>query len=328
MAEVVLGIGTSHTPMLFTPAEDWPKYEARDRRAELVGIDGTRVDYETLLASAGESVRRALTPEGCAQAYQLCQASLDRLAAVIEDEAPDVIIIIGDDQKELFLAENLPAMLIYWGETLTTRFRPPREGEPAWWSEALAKYYGRGRDETHPVAATLARHVIERLVGSGFDVAQSTGLAPGKGEGHAFAFVFSRLLRYRPVPVLPIFLNTYYPPNQPTPARCYQLGKAIDEAVQCFTGDERVAVVASGGLSHFVVDPDLDRMVLGALATQDAEKLAMLPAQKLNSGTSEIRNWIAMCGATSRLDHSWTEYVPAYRSLAGTGTGCAFGVWR
>ena len=87
-------------------------------------------------------------------------------------------------------------------------------------------------------------------------------------------------------------------------------------------------MVASGGLSHFVIDQKLDASVLRGIEENDTELLTSLPTVKLNSGTSEIRNWIAMYGATEHLSHQWTGYVPAYRTAAGTGTGCGFAIWK
>jgi 3-O-methylgallate 3,4-dioxygenase len=324
MAEIVLGIGTSHTPMLFTPPDLWPEYEARDRRAELLDRDGRPCRFDELLSRRHRDLDRASFEKN----YRRCQEALDRLARVLEEAAPDAVVVIGDDQKELFQEDNLPAILVFRGESLVNKKRLPKPGEPSWWSDALAQYYGRSEDELHPVEAKLARHLIESLIENEFDVAQSDALPQGHGEGHAFAFVHSRLLRHRPVPVVPVFLNTYYPPNQPTPRRCVRLGRAIRRAVESFPGNSRVAVVGSGGLSHFVVDEELDQLVLGALADDDVETLTSLPQAKLHSGTSEIRNWLAMYGASSHLSHGWTDYVPAYRTSAGTGTGCAFAFWR
>ena len=81
-------------------------------------------------------------------------------------------------------------------------------------------------------------------------------------------------------------------------------------------------------MSHFVIDQELDAAVLRGLEENDTELLTMLPSVKLNSGTSEIRNWIAMHGATEHLSHKWTGYVAAYRTAAGTGTGCGFAIWQ
>jgi 3-O-methylgallate 3,4-dioxygenase len=88
-----------------------------------------------------------------------------------------------------------------------------------------------------------------------------------------------------------------------------------------------VGVVGSGGLSHFVVDEALDRHVLAILAKKDAEAIAALPATQLDSGNSEIRNWIAAAGAAEHLEMELVDYVPSYRSEAGTGVGMGFAVW-
>jgi 3-O-methylgallate 3,4-dioxygenase len=64
-----------------------------------------------------------------------------------------------------------------------------------------------------------------------------------------------------------------------------------------------------------------------ALREGDADTLTSLPTTRLNSGSSEIRNWIAMAGAAAGLSLQWSDYVPCYRSLAGTGTAMGFGIW-
>src|SRR5437016_2807115 len=94
------------------------------------------------------------------------------------------------------------------------------------------------------------------------------------------------------VPIVPVSINTYYPPNQPRAARCYALGKAIRRAIAAWPGDERVAVVASGGLSHFVVLEALDRAVLAALRTRDEAAIGRLSERLFRTGTSETKNWL------------------------------------
>jgi 3-O-methylgallate 3,4-dioxygenase len=129
------------------------------------------------------------------------------------------------------------------------------------------------------------------------------------------------------VPVIPVVLNTYYPPNQPSPRRCYRLGQAIREAIERYPEELRIGVVASGGLSHFTVDEELDREVIRALREKDADALQDLPRTRLNSGNSEIRNWICAGGALEHLDVRWVTYCPGYRTPAGTGTGLCFAHW-
>jgi len=88
-----------------------------------------------------------------------------------------------------------------------------------------------------------------------------------------------------------------------------------------------VVVVASGGLSHFTTDEQLDRRVLSACRVHDESALRGLDQAKLNGGSSEIRNWVATAAACRDLPYSWDEYVPVYRTPAGTGIGLAFALW-
>ena len=141
------------------------------------------------------------------------------------------------------------------------------------------------------------------------------------GFGHAYGFIIARLFKGRQIPVVPILLNTYYPPNALTAKRCYHIGRALTRIIESSTSRQRIAVAASGGLSHFVVDEKLDRKVLDAIKRKDAATLKALSASEMNSGSSEIRNWIMVAGLVEHLANDWTEYYPAYRTPAGTGTG-------
>ena len=71
-------------------------------------------------------------------------------------------------------------------------------------------------------------------------------------------------MRDLPPPTVPIILNTFYPPNQPTAARCVAFGKVLGRAIKNWKDEARVAVIASGGLSHFVIDEALDKLILRA----------------------------------------------------------------
>jgi hypothetical protein len=101
----------------------------------------------------------------------------------------------------------------------------------------------------------------------------------------------------------------------------------VRKAVESFPAEGRIGVLASGGLSHFLVDEDFDRAVLKACVDKDAAFLQSLPRHKLHAGSSEILNWVAVAGAVEHLDMNWFEYVPGYRTPAGTGTGLSFATW-
>jgi len=119
--------------------------------------------------------------------------------------------------------------------------------------------------------------------------------------GHAFSFIYRHIMHGMTMPTVPIMLNTYYLPNQPTPKRCYAIGQALCHAVASWPSDKRVAVIASGGLNHFVIDEELDQQIITAMQKNDAATLTSIPKERLNSGNSEIRNWIATAGAVEHL---------------------------
>jgi hypothetical protein len=320
MAEVALGIGTSHSPMLSTPHEAF---------AGLAALDRARLpEFEEKARENVSWTARELRAEVTGARHAATQAAIRRLASVLAAEAPDVLVVIGDDQGEWFSADSQPALCIYWGESVEN-LPPPREGLLPLRRLSYWGYYGDGTNRAFPVDAALGRYLVETLTHEHeFDVAH-VRVQPRHGPfGHAWGFVHQRLMGARVVPIVPVLLNTYFPPNQPTPRRCYQLGRAIREAVEAWPTSKRVGIVASGGLSHFFVDEALDRRVLELLAKRDADGIAQLPASKLDSGSSEIRNWLAAGGALEHLDMQVVDYVPCYRSEAGTGVGMAFAVWR
>jgi 3-O-methylgallate 3,4-dioxygenase len=334
MARIVLGIGTSHTPMLNVGPEEWPLFEELDRKRAHLHKDGTRATYDELLAVAPSSLRAELVSARHAKRHGEAMAAIGRLQEALTAAKLDVVVIVGDDQNEVYGAGNMPSILVYRGETIanvpnrTTRKRDADVAwRPDWAKRASARYYEERETRHYPVHAKLAHHLTTTLIDREFDVASANALPEGEGEGHAFAFVHKRILDGATIPVVPVFLNTYYPPNQPSPRRCYKLGQAIRAAIEAYPEDLRVGVVASGGLSHFTIDEALDNEVIRALRAKDAEALQSLPREQLKSGSSEIRNWICAAGALEHLDLEWVHYTPGYRTPAGTGTGLCFGCW-
>jgi hypothetical protein len=101
----------------------------------------------------------------------------------------------------------------------------------------------------------------------------------------------------------------------------------VREAIEAWDSDARVAIVTSGGLSHFTVDEEIDRQALKGLTTADSQILSTLPRYKLQSATTEILNWVAAAGAMGETPMDLITYQPGYRSPAGTGCGCAVGRW-
>jgi 3-O-methylgallate 3,4-dioxygenase len=327
MARLALGIGVSHTPMLNAELADWPRFVEADRARPHLDREGNPVTYEDLLHAADAATAAQIAPEKLAARHAAAMANLQKIREAIRAAALDTLIVVGDDQDELYGNNNMPCILIYRGETI--RNIPPADNpnRPEWARRLSAKYYEEEAPRDYPVDARLANHLIGSLIDNEFDIACASGLAPGQGEGHAFGFVHNRLLQGDAPPVVPIFMNTYFPPNQATPRRCYRLGQAISAAIETYPGDSRIGILASGGLSHFTVDEELDGEVMRALREKDAAALCALPRNKLNGGSSEIRNWICAAGALEELPLAWTDYQPGYRTPAGTGTGLGFAIW-
>jgi len=329
MAEIVLAIGTSHSPLLNSPAEDYPKHAAIDASGrKLLDKEGRPCTYGELLEKADPSIKRQIEPNVLEERAARCTQNIARLSRALADARLDALIIIGDDQHEQFFDDNMPAILIYWGEMIENNPLHMEEDAPQFWRKARSQFHETEKPRQYPVDSALALHLIEGLVDQGFDISHSKRLAKAHGEGHAFGFVHRRMMNGHVIPIVPVALNTYFPPNQPRPKRCYELGKAIRKAVQSAKGTARVGILASGGLSHFTVDEELDRGVLKGFKNNDGAMLASIPLEKLNSGNSEIRNWIVVAGAAGHLEQVWQDYVPCYRSAAGTGCGMGFALWK
>ncbi|MHB8619308.1 MAG: DODA-type extradiol aromatic ring-opening family dioxygenase, partial [Chloroflexota bacterium] len=295
MADIILGLGTSHSPHLSTPLEKWDLHVARDHANQRLLFRGQSYSFDDLVRlRRAEKIDQELTETRWRAKHEACERGIGLVADTLAEVSPDILVIIGDDQHELFAEDNLPALAVFWGEQIQS-LPPLAEGmEP---SRAAARWASYGeRSEWYPCASKLGRHIVEQVVARQFDVAQFDRQPEGRTVGHAYNFVRHRIMRDGPGPMVPIFINTYYPPNQPTPARCYAFGRAVREAIASWDSDATVAIVASGGLTHFVIDEALDRRVIAGIRNRDERSLATIPVEELNSGSSEIRNWIAAAG--------------------------------
>ena len=336
MAEIVLGMATSHGPMLSTPWKEWGQRVSADRRNEAHPFRGQIYDYDGLVGERkNEGLRREITPEKWESRHASCQAALDRLTEVYEATSPDIAVIVGNDQRELFVEDNMPAFTVYWGKDIGTGPRTPEQIANLPPGIAISERgHSPPEQMTHPGHSELGLHLIKSLMDDEFDITQSQELPTGSGYSngipHAYGFIYRRIMKDEVIPNVPVIQNTFYPPNQPTAARCHKLGRALGRAITNWNSDARVAVFASGGLSHFVIDEDLDRRVLDALAANNTDKLLAIPEDRYQSGSSEIKNWIPLSAIMANLDLDMTlvDYVPCYRSEAGTGNAMGFVYWQ
>lgn len=333
MARLVAAFGASHSIMLVSQREDWMHgFRIIDtKNAHYFDREGRKTDYQALLAAAPPGAAALAAPERLSERYDAAQAAMDRVRAAIAAARLDVLLIVGDDQTELFRTSNNPAVAIFYGPTLRNTAREPAAAGDSWVKTARMWRHEPETDREYPVQSGLAEFLIRGLCDRDFDIAAMDGLERGQSEGHAFQFVHRRLMAEPErlnLPVIPVILNTFDPPNQPTPRRCVALGNALRELIAEWPQDLRVGVIASGGLSHFVVDEALDGEVIDAIRRKDLAALAALDPQRLQAGSSEIRNWIVVGALARDLALGDVDYIPAYRSPALTGTGLAFATWN
>jgi hypothetical protein len=336
MARIGFGLATSHGPMLSVPWENWTERVAADRANPRHFFQGKTYTFDEMVElQKSRNLADLLTPEVFRERHGRCQKAICELGDIFLKSKPDVAIVVGNDQMEIFTSDHVPAFAVCWG--------PYVEGIPRTPEFLASLPPGVARAELdrtptvytqYPTLPGLGSHIIQKLVASDFDVAQITKLPTGaigsNAVPHAYGFVYRRLMRDRVIPHVPVFVNTFYPPNQPTARRCFNFGRALGRAIASWPEDINVAAIASGGMTHFVIDEAFDSRVLDAMQAGDTAALTSLPEEMFQSGTSEIKNWIAVAGimAEAGLTMKLIDYVPCYRSEAGTGSAMGFAQWH
>ena len=330
MAEIVLGIGSSHGPLLSTPPEQWDLRAKADKENKSHWFRGKTYDYETLLKERAPGFAKEVEVETRRERFAQCRRAMEVLGKKFQQVAPDAVVIVGNDQREFFDAGLTPSITVYRGDQIKNvqHLHEDSPGlnvaEPGNSPELGAMY---------PGASALADHILDSLEAENFDLAQSNTTptsAPRGGIPHAYGFLYHSILGDTPPPSVPIILNVHFPHNVPKNRRCLDLGRALHRAIKNFSGYKRVAIMASGGLTHFVIDEDLDQKILTALEEGDEAALEAIPENIFKVGTAEIKNWypvIAAMNAEGRKYHK-VDYVPCYRSEAGTGNAMAFVYWE
>ena len=322
MAKMVLGMGTSHSPGVTAVPETWLLFgqDSDPRNPNLYDLEGNHVTFEELLSRADPALVHEVTPEKGQERFEANQRGVAQLSEVMARVNPDALVVLSNDLSDIYdMGSQRVPLTFYCGEMVPV-VPQYREGHPYMTSSSWA--YGE-EERTLPCATELGRHVVQVLMEEGVDAAHATALKPGAGVGHGFAFVLRRILENKPVPTVPLYMDTTYH----SPLRSYEIGRALRTAIERWPANARVGVVATGGLSHFVVDQEIDRMSLKAMQDRDVRAIAALPRARLQAGSAEIRMWLVAAGASEHLDMQVHEYVPCYRSVAGTGVGMSFASW-
>jgi 2,3-dihydroxyphenylpropionate 1,2-dioxygenase len=227
---------------------------------------------------------------------QLNQAgrAMEELGKVLDETRPDVVLVFGADHVETFSVSCVPSFAIVAGD------------------RAIAKF--AGREHNLPIHREMAEDILNKLVvEKHFDMAYSEDAE----LGHAFSIPFEYVIGKRNIPVIPFFTNTYVPPL-PTPRRCEALGRAVAEIVK--GRKERVAIVASGGMSHFpgtskyhYPEFDFDRWLVSQMEVGNADALLNMTGTQLDEvGNTEMLNWAVLYGAVGPQPGELIDYIPTW----------------
>jgi hypothetical protein len=260
----------------------------------------------------------------------------------LDDFAPDVVLIWGDDQYENFREEIIPPFCVLAYESI--EHRPWAEG---WWLNT-GNAWGEPKDTTFVYKGHQAagKALASGLLESGFDVAYA--YRPLHHPlGHAFMNTLLFLdydRRGFPYPVVPFQVNCYgrrviaqhgshgtlaamaaasrLDPPSPAPWRCFDLGRAV--ARISAASPWRVALIASSSWSHAFLTPKhhllypdvaADRAMFEMLRAGDYEAWRRTPlAQMEDCGQQEMLNWMCLAGAMAELGRrpEHAEFVESY----------------
>ena len=234
-----------------------------------------------------------------------------RLAAA----RPDLIVMFVNDHLQNFPYSNLPAFCVGLADT----YDAPSPGGARLMRLTPRKIRG---------APEFASALLEAGFEAGFDFAYSYEIE----SWDELSVPLSFLLPGGEVPIAPIYTNCGAPPL-PTPRRCHALGGFVGDFIRARPAGERVALLATGGVSHWVgtpetgrINPEWDHRILDLITRSDVEALTRLTWAEIErdggNGGQEIWNWIALLGAVP----GWKGELLAYEPVPEWITGCAT-VW-
>ena len=229
----------------------------------------------------------------------------------IKDLNPDVAIVVYNDHATAFSLELIPTFALGCAE----KFPIADEG---WGARPVPPVYG------HP---DLAWHIAQSLILDEFDLTIANRLEVDHGLTVPLSLLFGQPAQW-PCPVIPLCVNVVqYPP--PTGNRCYNLGKAIQHALESFDEDLRVVVFGTGGMSHQLqaeraglINSEFDNRFLDDLVNRPDQARAIPHLEYLREAGSEgieLVMWLIMRGALNKKVREIHRHyhVPASNTAVG-----------
>ncbi|HZU87649.1 MAG TPA: hypothetical protein VE993_00185, partial [Stellaceae bacterium] len=320
----ILGLGVTHYPPLAGPDEQMARILERvrsdpalpqERREPAGWPEPMREEYGEDRGLAAAKRHRAALVDGFRRARRL-----------LDEFAPDFVVIWGDDQYENFREDVIPAFCLFAYDEMTPRPWQYYRGANIW-NEPSDKSF------TYKGQPTASKFLATGLLEQGFDVAYA--YRPLHHPlGHAFLNTLLFLDYDRkgfPHPVVPFQVNCYgrrviaqeagvrswselpaerdLDPPSPMPWRCFDLGAAAARILA--DSPWRVALIASSSWSHAFLTPknhllhpdvEADRTLYRALAEGDYATWRKRPLAAIEeSGQQEMLNWMCLLGAMQEL---------------------------
>ncbi|HTX23634.1 MAG TPA: hypothetical protein VMD03_03170 [Steroidobacteraceae bacterium] len=226
-------------------------------------------------------------------------ANLERLRRALEAQRPDALVVIAAEHFANFFMNNMPSLCIGMADA----YEGPIEDEQ----------WLRIRRTRVPGAPDLSQRLITEMM-KDVDLAYSQEWKFDHGIMVPLHFLTPRY----DLAVIPVNINCQGPPLIPL-ARCWAFGRALRRA--CDQVPERIAVVATGGISHWPATPDSGRIneawdrdfLAKFLDNRRAELLAYTDEEiyrDAGQGGFEIRTFIALAGCTAGNRGELWFYAP------------------
>jgi len=235
---------------------------------------------------------------------QDAEAAFAALRADLEQAKPDVLIVVANDQFVNFFWNNIPTFFVTTADEVKGQF-------------TRHKFHYKNHKE---LGKAIVRAGMER--GIDFSYGEHIELQ------HTQTVPLYFLLPKPTIPILPVYVNTWVDPA-PSPRRCYQVGELIRAAAD--QSSERVAILATGGLSHFPgsphigeIDESFDHQLLDVMRHGRGKSLVDYSVQDLlQAGDTEFLNWMVVVGAIGDAKATYTGYMPDF-----VATGWGFVSWK
>lgn len=226
------------------------------------------------------------------------------LRADLEQAKPDVLIVVANDQFVNFFWNNIPTFFVTIGDRV------------------------QGQFTRHKFAYQNHKELGKAILRAGMEKGIDFSYGEHVELQHTQTVPLYFLLPQPTLPILPVYVNTWVDPA-PSPRRCFQVGELIREVAN--SSKDRVAILATGGLSHFPgsprigeIDENFDHQLLEVMRRGEGRSLVDYSVQDLlQAGDTEFLNWMVVLGAVGDAKASFTAYMPDF-----VATGWGFVSWK